>query len=133
MTITLISASLLGLLLFALTMNIVKYRMATKTSMGDADNPDLLRAVRAHGNLIEYAPLMLILIGLLEYNRFSMPFVLGLSIAFVLGRILHGLGLGYPGLFPDDTNKFRQFGALITMICLLVASVAGLLAAYRFI
>ena len=101
--------------------------------MGDENNPSLRRAVRAHGNLIEYAPIMLIIIGLLEYNRVSMPLVIGLAVAFVLARIMHGFGLGYPSLFPDDSNIFRQAGAGLTMLCLLVASIIGLLVAYRFI
>ena len=59
-------------------------------------NPETLeRAIRAHGNLIEYAPLFLLLLLLAEINQ-SNAVILHLSGAsFFVGRLMHGIGFGF--------------------------------------
>ncbi|TNE62273.1 MAG: hypothetical protein EP335_13320, partial [Alphaproteobacteria bacterium] len=66
MTITLITASFIGLLLIYLSYNVTKHRTRAKVSIGDGGDQDLLHAIRAQANLAEYAPIALILLGLLE-------------------------------------------------------------------
>lgn len=133
MTITLIAASLMTLWKMVLTINVGKYRIKSKTTLGDGGNPDLLRAIRAHGNFIEFTPMLLIILGLLEYSRANQTLLLALAIMIVVGRILHGLGLGYPGLFPKDVNRFRMIGTLLSVLALLVGGITGLLVAYRIV
>ncbi|WP_262694225.1 MAPEG family protein [Kordiimonas aquimaris] len=126
MTITLISASFLGLLMIYLTMGVAKNRGRSKIDLGTGDDEELLIAVRAHGNFTEFAPLGLILIGLLEYSRVSWYLVMGIAVAFVVGRYMHGLTFGK----FEGRNPYRFVGTLLTLLSILVASVAGLLKGY---
>lgn len=126
MTITLISASFLGLLLVYLSYNVARNRMRAQVDLGDGGDEGLQHAIRAQGNLIEYAPLALILIGLLEYSRVSSYLVMGLAVAFVLGRYMHGLTFGK----FEGRNPFRFYGTILTWLSILVASIAGLLKGY---
>lgn len=126
MTITLISASFLGLLLVYLSYNVARNRMRAQVDLGDGGDEGLRHAVRAQGNLIEYAPLALILIGLLEYSRVSSYLVMGLAVAFVVGRYMHGLTFGK----FEGRNPFRFYGTILTWLSILVASIAGLLKGY---
>lgn len=129
MTITLISASFLGLLLIYLSINVVRNRFRAKVSLGAGDDEGLLAATRAHGNLTEYAPIGLILIGLLEYSRVSWYLVMGVAVVFVVARYMHGLTFGK----IEGRNPFRVYGTLLTWIAIAVASVAGLLSGYGLI
>ena len=133
MTITLITASLMALWLIILFFNVVRMRLATKTSLGDGGDAAFNRKIRAHANFIENVPLALLLIGLLEYSRANSFLVLGLGFTLVVARLLHGLGLGFPSLFPSDANLFRLLGSVLTLLVLLVGAVTGLLIAYRVI
>ena len=126
MTITLISASFLGLLLVYLSYNVSRNRLRAKVSLGTGDDEGLLTASRAQGNFVEYAPIGLILVGLLEYSRVSWYLVMGCAVALVVGRYMHGLTLGK----FEGNNPFRFWGTFLTWLSILVASVAGLLKGY---
>ena len=59
-------------------------------------NPEMLqRAIRAHGNLIEYAPLFLILLLLCELSNLNSLYLHIAGIFFFLGRLMHGIGFGF--------------------------------------
>ncbi len=126
MTITLISASFLGLLLVYLSYNVSMNRQRAKVDLGAGDDEGLLVAIRAQGNFVEYAPLGLILVGLLEYSRVSWYLVMGVAVALVVGRYMHGLSLGK----FEGRNPFRFYGTLLTWLSILIASIAGLLKGY---
>jgi uncharacterized membrane protein YecN with MAPEG domain len=123
-----ISASLLGLLLIYLSFITAKTRGATKTDLGDGGHPEMLRAIRAQGNLTEYAPLGLILIGLLEYRGTNEWLLIALASFFVVGRFMHGLTLGK----MSGRNPFRFLGTIFTWLAIVVASVTGLLQVFVF-
>jgi len=129
MPITTISAGFIGILLLILSVNVVKWRGRTKTSLGDGGSSELLCAIRAQANLVEYAPVLLILIAVLEYQRANSYLVLAVAGMTVAGRYLHGWGLSSgPG-----ESKGRFIGTLLTFIALLVGSVGALLSGYGFI
>lgn len=86
--ITSLYAALLALLTAALGFATVIIRAKTGHSFGDGSEPRLHRAIRAHGNLIEYAPIFLIVLLLLENAGASSLALHGLGSAFVLGRLL---------------------------------------------
>ena len=59
-------------------------------------DPEMLqRAIRAHGNLIEYAPLFLILLLLCEFSNLNSLYLHVAGIFFFLGRLMHGIGFGF--------------------------------------
>lgn len=59
-------AALLALLLLALSMRVVDGRRRFGVNLGDGGNAAMQRRIRAHANFIEYVPLLLILLALLE-------------------------------------------------------------------
>lgn len=67
--ITLILSSLMGLMCVWLAFQVIKNRRKHKISLGDGGIEELARAIRAHGNFIEYVPISLILLGASELNH----------------------------------------------------------------
>lgn len=62
---------------------------------GDGDDDTLRRRVRAHGNFIEYAPLALLLVGILEFRGSPNVIIGGLALCFFVSRLLHAYGMLY--------------------------------------
>lgn len=122
MLITLVSASLLGLLLVYLSVQVTNARMRLNNDAYDVSDEDLQNAIRAHGNMTEYVPLGLILIGLLEYMNAHDYLVGAIALVFVGARFAHGLTFGK----FEGRNPFRFYGTALTFLCLLIASLAGL-------
>lgn len=116
-------AGLLALLLVALSINVIRMRWQYRQGLGDGGHQALARAVRVQGNFIEYAPLGLILIWLLESAGFYPAVVHALGIALVLGRVAHGWGLSQ----SDGPSIGRAAGMFLTFSVLIVG---GLLALY---
>tara|TARA_B100000767_G_scaffold22753_1_gene20262 strand:+ start:675 stop:1058 length:384 start_codon:yes stop_codon:yes gene_type:complete len=112
-------AGILVIMAVALALNTAFRRMETKTALG-GDDSVLLKRSRAFGNLIEHAPLMIILLMLMEY-RGSEFFVHIFGIGFVLSRIAHAYGIiAEEGLGPD--NLPRMVGALGSWSIMILAS-----------
>lgn len=112
-------AGILVIMAVALALNTAFRRMETKTALG-GDDSVLLKRSRAFGNLIEHAPLMIILLILMEY-RGSEFFVHIFGIGFVLSRIAHAYGIiAEEGLGPD--NLPRMVGALGSWSIMILAS-----------
>lgn len=121
---TLLYSSLTGLLIFVLSANVTRLRARYDVAHGDGGVEEIRNAIRAHGNLIEYAPIVLFLLLLVESSgegdRTLLHLVGGL---FVLGRVLHALGMIY------DQNVGRIPGSLVTLLSLGGLSVYGLMIA----
>ena len=69
MEITLLYASLLSILAVFLAYKTGTLRLKTNTLLGAGDSSEMLQSIRAFGNLSEYAPLAIIMLGLLELPR----------------------------------------------------------------
>ncbi len=119
---TALVAAVLAVLQVVLMMTVGNKRRAESISLGDGGNQDLLRLTRRHGNLIENAPMFLILLMLLELLGGASNTVLILGGIFVLARFSHALALSS----ADSPLVLRVFGALGTIIGLLGS--AGVLA-----
>lgn len=68
-------------------------RGRARISILHGDDLDLALAIRRHGNLIENAPLMLILIGLCEAGGLAAPWLHAIGILFLAARAAHAVGL----------------------------------------
>ena len=70
---------------------------------GDAEDEILRARIRAHGNFIEIAPMVLIAIGLMEFAGASHSLLWWMAVIFFTGRILHAarmyIGNPFVGLF----------------------------------
>jgi uncharacterized membrane protein YecN with MAPEG domain len=123
--ITPLYAGLLGLLLIGLAYNVSRYRVGLKIAFGDNGHPGLQRAIRAHANLTENAPMGLIVLAAVEAEGFSAPVIHGLGIALVVGRAMHALGLARNA----GTSIGRAGGIVLTWLMILVASAFAILGA----
>jgi len=121
--VTALSAAILGALCVMLSLKVVAIRRSEKISVGDGGNESLLRATRAQANLLEYAPLALIMLGCAEIN--GVPrFLLGLvAIAFIAGRVLHPVGLRD----ASSPMSARVMGMQLTLVSMLSLCVINVL------
>ena len=76
------------------------------------DPKDLERAIRGHGNLIEYAPLFLMLMLALELSDASKTLLYACGIIFTLGRVMHGTAFS----FMKKNGYLRIGGMSLTFI-----------------
>lgn len=122
MPITTLTAGITGLLLLVLSLRVVQAR---REASGSEDGPTIQqRRIRGQGNLAEYAPATLILLGLLEYQGFNNWFLWVMAALFIVGRLLHGYGFG----FTPHNVPGRYWGTALTWIALGLLSVAALIA-----
>ena len=89
MTTTALYASLSAFFYLALSVNVSKLRFKHRISLGVGALPKLERATRAHGNFAEYIPLILILMGLLEYLGSSALFLHAMGALLLIARLAH--------------------------------------------
>ena len=128
MQITLIYAGLLGLLFLLLSFWVVKRRAQFKVMIGEGEAPEMLSAIRAHGNFAEYVPLTLLLMALCELAGVGALWLhLGGGL-LLAGRILHAIGIQ----IPKAPNKPRLFGTLFFWLALGLFSVLALVQGLSF-
>lgn len=119
--VVLLYTGLLGLMMLALTYNVIRNRLKHKVPLLTGnDNPEMLKAVRIHGNFAEFVPFALLIMGFAEYNGAPGWFIHALGIALVAGRVLHVWGLsGTIGTSPG-----RLWGSILTHVVYLAGSLA---------
>lgn len=120
--VTAISAAILAFLSVKLSLNVIAQRRKHNVSVGDGGHEDLLRAIRAQANLTEYAPIALILLACLEMNGAPIWLTSLLALAFIVGRLLHPLGMKG----ADHPMQPRVRGMQLTLLSLLALGVASL-------
>jgi uncharacterized membrane protein YecN with MAPEG domain len=112
-------AGICGLLLVMLYVRVVQRRRVAKIAFGSGGDEELDKRVRAHGNLVESAPLALILLYLIEQTGLSSIYVHILGATFVVARIAHAQGMS----MTTGRSTGRFYGALGTLFLLTVMSV----------
>ena len=122
MEITLLYASLLSLLAVSLAFKTGLLRGKTNTMLGEGDAPEMLQAIRAFGNLIEYAPLAIIMLGLLEIQDVGGWKLHILGSTFFVSRILHAYGI----TISRERTPYRVVGILGTWLSILVMAISGI-------
>ena len=122
MHITLIYAGLLGLLFLLLSFWVVTRRAQFRVMIGEGEAPEMLAAIRAHGNFAEYVPLTLLLMALCELAGVGGLWLHLGGVLLVVGRILHAIGIQ----IPRAPNMPRLFGTLFFWLSLGMFSVLAL-------
>ena len=112
-------AGLTGLLLLLLSAIVVSVRAKTKVGIGDGQQPALIAAMRAQGNLIEYAPLVLLQLAMAEAAHLDAVWLHTFGIAWLVGRVLHAVGMIKA---QGNVHLGRMIGILLTWISLLLLS-----------
>ncbi len=117
-------AALLALMFVGLALAVVRQRFKLRVGLGDGNQPELIKAIRIHGNFAEYVPFLLLLMFLLEQQQaaaWQLHVLGGLTLG---GRLLHLVVL----LSSSGTSIPRFFGMIATFCALIIAAVLLLLA-----
>jgi len=123
--VTLITACTLALFGLVLASRVGQGRFKYGLPMGDGGHPDMIVRMRTHANFVEYVPLFLILLSLLELAGSSRTALAWLGGALVLCRILHAVGMPRPA-----PNIYRAIGAMGTVLLTAFVAVYGLVVAF---
>jgi hypothetical protein len=122
--ITALYAGILMIFALALSFRAGGFRGKTGISVmhGEPVNMDLAERVRVHQNFLEYVPLAIILMGIIELNSGNATFLHVFGVVLIIARIAHAIGLkhdnmGHPG---------RAIGAGGTALISLIAALYAL-------
>ncbi len=110
--ITLVAAASAALINLWLAIRCGQVRTAHKISMGDGGNDAMIAAMRAHANFVENTPFVLVLVAALELAVGSAIWLWIVVALYMIGRILHGLGM-------TAGHRGRMIGTITTMLTLL--------------
>ena len=120
--VTMIYAGLLSLLFIYLAFKTAMSR-DENSSVGEGTG-ELLKKSRVLGNLAEHAPLMLVMMMLLEGDDSSKFFIHFLGLLFLLCRLAHVYGILYQDGFGPKENPARAGGALGSWALMALAALA---------
>lgn len=112
-------AAILGLLSLALAARVVQGRLSENVAFGDGANVVMQQRIRVHANFVEYVPLALVLLLLLEQSSESSLLIHVLGGSLVLARLLHAFGLST----STGTTPGRFIGTVVTWLVILAESV----------
>lgn len=115
---TALLAGIFALLVVLLSVQVSLRRAKGNTVFGDGGDDTLRRRIRAHGNFIEYAPLAVAALALVEFRGGESWLVWSLCIGFMFSRIAHALGM----LFTT-TPPVRAVAMLVNHVCFLAAGI----------
>jgi uncharacterized protein len=104
-------AGILIILQMGLMLSVVLARRRKLQSIGDGGNPELLAAIRRHGNFAENAAIFVAGFALLEILGGDRTPIMTMGAAFVVGRVSHVMGLS----MKNTLNAFRIAGVTITV------------------
>ena len=116
-----IHASLAAFLVVWLSLNVIKFRHAKQVSLGDGGDPDLIRAMAAQANALEYLPIALLLLLVLEFNGAPLVVVHAAGLSLLVGRAIHANAI------LTENLKTRVLGMQITLWVLIGLAAANLL------
>ena len=126
--VTLCAAAAAAIINIWLSVRVGQMRVKHKVSIGDDAGGPLTARMRAQLNFVENTAFVLILIAAIELAGRGDRWLAWVSMAYMLGRIAHGVGMDGGAL-----GKGRSVGTLITMLTQLgLAVVAVLIALGRF-
>ena len=117
--ITAMVIALLALMLVGISVRITVLRAKKKISFFDGGDAELGRAIRVQGNFIEYVPLTLALMGLLEWMGVAQWFVYAFGAVLVAARLAHAWGL-YANVFQGRVVGTTANWILLALGALLV-------------
>lgn len=106
-----VTAGALILIQMVLALVVVLARRRNRQSLGDGGNPDVLRAMRRHGNFAENAAIFIagfILFELIGGPRQTLEIMCAV---FVAGRLSHAIGLS----LKNTVNPLRVLGIFATV------------------
>jgi uncharacterized membrane protein YecN with MAPEG domain len=119
--ITAFYAALLSLLMCKLAFNVIKARRKNKIIYGDGDVKELQITRTAHSNAVDYIPVSLILLFILEYNGCNIWLIHVAGVALIIGRLIHCEGI------LSERLKGRILGMQITFFTIYTLATLNLI------
>lgn len=110
-----------ALLIIKFSLDVVRLRRQYRISIGDGGVSDLQLAIRIHGNAVEYIPLAVLLLVVMEMNGADIWLIHLLGLFFFFGRLLHAWGL------RSRTMLWRRNGMILTLLTLLGMIIVNLI------
>ena len=122
--ITLLFAALFALFSLVLSFRAGFYRGASGVSIlyGDPVDKELAVRVRRHQNFLEYVPMMLILMAVIEANGGAAGFLFAAGALLMVARIAHAIGLKHDNM----AHVGRLIGAAGTALVTLASAAYAL-------
>lgn len=115
--VTAIYAALLTLIALFLAYNVTLVRRRRRISLLDGGSRELARAMRAHGNLVEYAPFFLVLLLIAENAGASGLLLHALGAVFVTARIVHAYSIIQRVMYTRFLSTATTMAVLIVLAC----------------
>lgn len=118
-TTTALYAGILALISIVLAGHVGSRRGGSGISLGDGGDKNLLVAMRRQANFIEYVPLVVVMMAIIELNGAPKLWLNIVGVAIVVARVAHPIGLS------ADTMRspLRFIGATLTMLVTLACAV----------
>ena len=113
------AAALIGLLAVVLTFRVILLRVRLAVNAGDGGRAELAQAIRAHANLLELAPLALLLLAFAEWSVAWRGLIVVLGGVLVVARMASALGLSR----SLELGSARKAGAALTALVVVACSV----------
>ncbi|QDP00948.1 MAPEG family protein [Thalassotalea sp. PS06] len=113
---------ILALLHITLSFKVIGLRRRFQVGLGDGENKDLRKAIRVHGNFIEYVPMAMLLFAIFEVNQGSPMLLHAIGGALVTCRFLHAIGVSKTA----GTSWQRFVGVLGTFLAILILAVINI-------
>ena len=114
-------ASILAGLMIWLSFQVIKQRRSAKVAYADGGVSALQVARSAHGNAVDYIPITLILLIVVEYNGASSWMIHALGILFFVGRIIHARAI------LAENLKGRVQGMKLTFLSMVLLMVLNMM------
>lgn len=112
--VTALAAAICALMMIFLMFKVIGQRVATETSFGAGTDEKLQMVRGCHSNLMENAPIALILLALLEMTGAHHWTLTGLAALFLIARVLHIYGMYQH--HGTGNVRFRQAGVIGTAL-----------------
>jgi len=127
LTVTSLFAGILALIYVVLSVRIIQLRWRHRVGIGTNKVEELQRAVPAHGNFIEYVPLMLLMLALIEFSGVGSAWIYGLGGALTIARIAHAAGLSSNAgvSWPRTVGVLGTFSVLLLQAGILIGIFVG--------
>ena len=124
--VTALYAALLGIFFSVLSARVIALRGVTPLrwlAFNNYGEKALERSVRAHGNFVEYVPMVLVLMYLAEVSDLSDMRLHITGLLLLVGRLMHGICFG----FMEFNMPLRVGGTVLTLAALVNISISLLI------
>ena len=121
-SVTILYAGLFGLLLLVLSLNIFREYIRIAVNSTARSEELWKRAERAQHSFIEFVPMCLMLMFLIEVHGAPNPVLHCLGILLITARVFHAYGVGK----GSAANVMRIIGTQTTYLTLMISSLAAI-------